>query len=520
MALWNEWSGLQRLLALKAAGIIGGGASFVWQTVTGALPLTLTNAVAKGIKSLVQFGKVTTVDGDLYCNNGKLVAVHRSGLPSGYTLLDSVGGSGSQWVITNTYLASTDVVECEFRNSTTTGYGAVYGIYKTGDSSALYGNQTYYGYDVANNKVDTGVAVNTDWHTTRHDFVNGTLTIDDTTVTFEPFEFANSTKNAVLSRYYNGSYGYGWKGYVRKFKVTRGNEVICDLLPCKNEQDVAGFYDLVAETFYAPTGGTLLEGNVVDDYELAIVGTAEVMTVSASGAESQTASVANLFSTGTVHDEQDIITGVITRKVEVDVSGGVITMSALAEPYTESVTPQPLKTVAGDNTVTAVSNVDPVTLSVTYAKRQEIIAYEASNIITDGESYIDTGVYLFSADNIDRDFEFVATGIHASTTNPNNITIVCAKHDGTSRGFQIRANNSSNNQYTGTINTWQSTNESITVKRVNGVLSASGGITNAPVPLVNGVHDHPLVLGCALQDDGTPYRFVAGRIDHLIVKWL
>lgn len=333
-----------------------------WKTVSGSAPLTFSDALSNEIRSLIQYGKVATVDGELYCNNGKMTAVHRSGLPSGYTLLDSVGGSGSQWVITDTYLASTDVVECEFRNSTTTGYGAVYGIFRAGDSSALYGNQTYYGYDVSNNKVDTRIPVDTDWHASRHDFANGTLTIDDTTVAFTPFEFANSTKNAVLSRYYNNSYGYGWKGYVRKFKVTRGNEVICDLLPCKNDQDVAGFYDLAAEKFYAPTGGDLLEGNEVDDYELRVVGTPEVLSVGA-----QTASVVNLYAAGNVKDEQDIISGTVTRRTEVVVSGGVITVSALAEPVTEHVTAQPMRTAGGSNTVSVTSNVDPVDLSAEYA---------------------------------------------------------------------------------------------------------------------------------------------------------
>lgn len=333
-----------------------------WKTVSGSAPLTFSDALSNEIRSLIQYGKCVTSGGDTYCNNGKLVAVHRSGLPSGYTLLDAVGGSGTQWVITDTYLASTDVVECEFRNSTTTGYGALYGIFRAGDSSALYGNQTYYGYDVSNNKVDTRIPVDTDWHASRHDFANGTLTIDDTTVTYTPFEFENSTKNAVLSRYYNNSYGYGWKGYVRKFKVTRGNEVICDLLPCKNDQDVAGFYDLAAEKFYAPTSGALLEGNVVDDYELAVVGTPEVLTVG-----EQTASVVNLYAVGNVKDEQDIISGVVTRRTAVVVSGGVISISALSSPVTERVTPKYMSTVEGSNTVTVTSAVDPMTLTVEYA---------------------------------------------------------------------------------------------------------------------------------------------------------
>lgn len=366
------------------------------QTITGNAPLILTNAVNNSITSLTQYG-LCTQDGtptpsapvDIMCNNGALRMVHRSGLPSGYRLLDSVGSSGSQYVITDLYLASTDVIECEYRNSSTTGYGAIYGIYKTGESSALYGNQTYYGYDESNNKVDTDIRVNTEWHSSRHDFVNGTLTIDNTTVTFTPFTFVNSTKNAVLSRYYNGSYGYNWKGYLRKFKVTRNGEVVCDLLPAKNSDGDAGLYDLVTGTFYTATGGTLLEGNEVDDYELRVVGTPEVLTVSASGAADQTASVPTLLSVGDVKDEAEIISGLVTRRVTAclydgtqpvgDVymsttggkDAGAIIVYPLATPTTEHITGQNLVTNEGTNIVDVTAEVSPVELKVNFSQTKE-----------------------------------------------------------------------------------------------------------------------------------------------------
>lgn len=300
------------------------GATLVWgiingviTTVTGASPLALVNALAKPIKKLIQYGKVTTSGGKTYCNNGEMVSVHRSGLPRGYTLLDCVGSGGEAYVLTDFHIASTDLIESEFCNSSSTNYGALYGIFRLGDSSAFYANQTYYGYDGENGKVNSNVRVDTDWHSARHDFVNGTLTVDDVTVTFEPFEFVNDVENGIFARYYNKSYGYFFKGYIRKFKVTRGNEVVCDLLPCKNEQNVAGLYDLASNTFYEPTGGALLEGNEVDDYELSVEGTAEVLTVG-----EQTASVENLLAVDNIKDEQDIISGVVTRRCEAVISDG------------------------------------------------------------------------------------------------------------------------------------------------------------------------------------------------------
>lgn len=51
-------------------------------------------------------------------------------------------------------------------------------------------------------------------------------------------------------------------------------------------------------------------------------GTPEVLTVSASGAEPQTASVENLFAVGDYKDEQDIIGGTVTHKVGINVFDG------------------------------------------------------------------------------------------------------------------------------------------------------------------------------------------------------
>lgn len=60
----------------------------------------------------------------------------------------------------------------------------------------------------------------------------------------------------------------------------------------------------------------------VAERRLYVVGTHEVLTVSASGAETQTASVVDLYSVGDVADEQNIISGGVTRKVGIKVLDG------------------------------------------------------------------------------------------------------------------------------------------------------------------------------------------------------
>jgi len=149
------------------------------------------------------------------------------------------------------------------------------------------------------------------------------------------------------------------------------------------------------------------------------------------------------------------------------------------------------------------------------------IAYEASNLTFNKTGYIDTGVYLFSSENINRDFELVCTGLYAPAYDSTG-TFLCAKLDGPAYGFLVRVNNSTSNQYKGTIQCKVNYNNTVIVRRINGVLSLEGdGITNQPVSFnPNTVFDQPLVLGCALQSNGSPYRYAQGSIAHIIVTWL
>ncbi len=291
-------------------------------SASGTQSISMPNAVSMPLKSLKVEGSSTqsatpspSAPVDIECSNGTLVPRHESGLPLEYTLLDSIGCNSSHDITTSIYLASTDVVECRFRNSTTTGYGALYGTYAVGDSSAFYANGTYYGYNVANSKVDTDINVDANWHTLRHDFINGEITIDEVTTTFTPFTFTNSKAMHIFSRYYNGSYGYYWKGYISYFRVYRNGELICDYIPAKYNGDV-GVYDLVNEEFLS--GTSILEGSAIDDPVTAVTtGTPNTVALN-----SQTANVADLLAVGDYKDEQDIISGNIMQRIGVKILDG------------------------------------------------------------------------------------------------------------------------------------------------------------------------------------------------------
>ena len=151
------------------------------------------------------------------------------------------------------------------------------------------------------------------------------------------------------------------------------------------------------------------------------------------------------------------------------------------------------------------------------------IAYEAWDLSFNKSKreYINTGVYLFNEENIDRDFEVVVEDLYGSESN--NATIICAKHNGLSLGFLIRCTAQADHTYAGTIGIKKNTiPNTITIRRINGVLSVEGNtITNQPVPFKsNTVFDWPLYLGCAIDDNGKTYRWATGTIGHIVVRWL
>lgn len=149
------------------------------------------------------------------------------------------------------------------------------------------------------------------------------------------------------------------------------------------------------------------------------------------------------------------------------------------------------------------------------------VVYEAFNLSFNGSNYIDTGVYLFTQENINKDFEFIAENITGPTNQSSN-TLICAKYDSAAYGFLIRTTGNNNTQYKGTIFVKGTPNYSTAiVKRVNGVITLSGtNVTNPNVQFNNNVHNWPLVLGCAIDNNGNPYRYAKGKIGHIVVRWL
>jgi hypothetical protein len=179
-----------------------------------------------------------------------LVKKQVTGLPPGYKRLEYIESTSNQYINTWFKLASTDVIKARFKNTSSSGAGALHGIFKSGESSTLYANTTYYCYNSSNTKVNTGISVDTNWHDVVQDFTNGVLTIDGVDTTYTPFTFTNTNNAPLFARIYNNAIGYYFVGRIAYWKVYRNGTLKMNMIPCIDPNNVVGMYDTVGDTFY------------------------------------------------------------------------------------------------------------------------------------------------------------------------------------------------------------------------------------------------------------------------------
>ena len=316
---WDKMNLTQRLIWLKNRANGGSGEFGELATVEGYTPLTLEDAVAKNIKSLTVRGEFSASEGTppdiprtIWVNSGVVEAIHQSGLSASLQLLDRIGVSNAAYINTYQSIRNTDKIIAEFRNSTTSGVKALYGVDANGHDCSFYAGGTYYAFDKNNNKVDTGIPVDTEWHRVEHDFLNGTLKLDDTTVNFEPYEFVTPYSLPIFSKRNPSGYNMGLVGELRSFKIIQDGEAIFDGLPVKSIYGV-GLCNIVngANTYVIPSDRAIAGNEVPDPFEL---------TASGDGDPSlqinrAIVNIGTLYATLGYADEQEVVSGVITRRI-------------------------------------------------------------------------------------------------------------------------------------------------------------------------------------------------------------
>lgn len=259
-------------------------ASAIVKTVTGTLPLELSNAIYHHIVSLTRYG-LCTQDGTptladpvpIKCNNGTLTAVDDY-LPTGYKRVQGFSvNDDCYWRLTDFKLNGSDTLRFAFSVTAACNVIGAYSGSASGNNLSLYvaisgtGKYLRYKDGAYNSVIDTdtrydvaitptgsvGMKTDSTWDelsfTTTTDFCIGTTSTSTSSAKLKGSLFGNITVDGRL-----------------------------DLVPCERISDgVLGYYDLVGESFYAPTSGTPTSlGYDYDHVHVEVVGTPEVLTVS------------------------------------------------------------------------------------------------------------------------------------------------------------------------------------------------------------------------------------------------
>lgn len=300
--------------------LISGGGSSILQTITGISPLTLLNVARKGIESLTQFGKCEQASTptpsapiNIKCNNGALKMVDDE-LPSGYKrILGLTFNNNVYYDITGFKMRGSDTLRVSFKCSMSSPACNVIGVY---DGASSQSNYSLYLSSLATSKYlrynGNGYRSDADSDIQYDVVITPTGSIgmkSDSTWTEKTFE---STGDLCIGTTMPSATSSKMVGDIIGNVIVDGR---LKLIPCERVSDnTLGYYDTIGEAFYEPTGtGVVSMGYDGSHYELSVVGTPEVLTVVSE--TTQTASVENLFGVGDYKDEQNIVSGEITRRV-------------------------------------------------------------------------------------------------------------------------------------------------------------------------------------------------------------
>lgn len=191
------------------------------------------------------------------------------GLPNGYTELEYIESTGTQYISSNVFGDYADnlslkVVTTITKAPSTTYYGADC-LLQTAINTAGWG-----GTDRSSVKKSFGqkdIVITT--------FINKTETvsINGEQIDSKIWDEATNYRNVLIGIFKLGANGGGWYNlpsiYAKLYscQITKNGTLVRDFIPCENSSGVVGLYDLVDSEFYtnAGTGAFTAGPEVVDN---------------------------------------------------------------------------------------------------------------------------------------------------------------------------------------------------------------------------------------------------------------
>ena len=295
-----------------------------YDTVSGTFKTALTpaNLSADG-------NTVPTPDApmDIVSNNGVLKARHQSGLPLGYTLLDYIESSGTQYIDTGVVSSSNVGIDVVVQYTDLSGTNEQYSFGLGGLTSGLRfalgktSAQNFLGYNtLATNISGLSFVENTTYNiklglinNVREANVNSTFVVDLSS-------YNNWTDTRTIPLFCRKTTTEGVPVDYAKIKmysakIYSNNTLVRDMIPARRESDgVLGMYDLANGQFYTNAGtGTFTAGTTVSDpVEIYTDGTVETINVHTKNLFDKTTVTANRYI-----NSSGVVTGDGTNKTVV-----------------------------------------------------------------------------------------------------------------------------------------------------------------------------------------------------------
>lgn len=247
------------------------------RTVSG-YPVTLTDCMVGQPVSLAVDGNAVQ-DGTPTPDNP--VDVQLCGdriLPLGYTAVEYIEGTGTQWIDTNFHTNQDsgiylDAQLTEIPESITDGgplffRGCINNNFGIGIRS-LSSNFAFMrkpGVGITDNS-DTNIAIDTKRHVFKNNFLNDHYFTFDTQSKDAPNAiFSNNYGIAIFRTTYGRQgnyYNIPAKAKIYRLKISQDTEIIADVYPAKRDSDgVVGMYDIISNTFFTNSGtGSFIAGD-------------------------------------------------------------------------------------------------------------------------------------------------------------------------------------------------------------------------------------------------------------------
>ena len=196
-----------------------------------------------------------------------------SRLPSGYTELEYIESTGTQYIDTGYRPNPETGVKVDFQYTDLTQQQSVFAVYGDNSNSSSFSYSLYINYlsnlayaytNGAGNWQNTGIAANTDRHIWEFNCIKKLWDLDSGNFNALQGSATNTAINSMClmaSKNVDNTVSYYGNIKLYSFEIYEYGVLLKKFIPCKNSNNQAGLYDIVNGVFYGNSGtGTFIEG--------------------------------------------------------------------------------------------------------------------------------------------------------------------------------------------------------------------------------------------------------------------